>query len=134
MNKKQIITQRQISKSKYDQNSRIHVNCVRFGRGETFEHALTKFMLGWIVVSGGDVRIIYESKLTKSFVKATAEIFEESWRQWFFKGSEREFLTEAMTKDRKEIHDFVILDSGEVIEVVKSSDPPRKENVTRIEI
>jgi hypothetical protein len=132
MNKKQTISKIQETRSKYDHNSAIHVNCVRFGKGETLEHALHKFILGWIVVNGGDVRVTWNFRLRSSIKKLVEDC--KYLKQWLFHGSEREFLTEAITIDRKEKHDFVILNSGEVIEIVKSSDPPRKGNITRIEI
>lgn len=131
MSKREVIASIQKTRANYDHNSAIHVNCIRIGKGECLEHALTKFMLGWILINGGDIRIVYDSVM-KNYIKDFSEVPIKT--DWLFKGSERHFLTEAIIKNRKEKHDFVVLESGEVIEVVKSSDPPREELVKRIRL
>ena len=94
MSQKQTINKIQETRRKYDHNSAIHVNCIRIGKGESLEHALTKFMLGWILINGGDVRIIYDDLLpkgiksnlgpldTKWYIKNFTTIIENRYKNW----------------------------------------------------
>ena len=90
MNQKELMTHRNNVARRFEQNSRIHRNCIRLNVGNTFDHEQAKIIIC--------MALALEKK---------------------------EFITEAVTLDRKERYDIINLDDDERIEI--ETDPKRAE-------
>lgn len=94
MNKKDKILWRNKWLQKLDRDSRRHLNCVRFGKNETFKHALTKFEF----CCGKMIPPLKVKELFKGFYEVenkTKFIFDD-------------FLTEIYSKNRRFRADVIL--------------------------